>query len=178
MAERILVRTYLVRTIPEETAGFSERAVRRHYERRGFEVWRARFLDEFFSAESPFVKYHYAKYFRALELLRAKLGPLRLVRLAKFCASHHGTPDFLVWHKAGLLRFVEAKLGHEALSPRQYRTCHYLLALGLEVELARVAAKPGRAPLRTLSPVGERTPLVASPRLAAFGRHGSRRALA
>lgn len=170
MSGQIQIRHLQVRRLPDHPAGFSERAARAHYQKRGFEVWRGRFLDEFFKAESPFTQYHYSKYFRAREHLARRVGPQKLIRLAKFCASHHGTPDFLVRHKAGLLRFVEAKLAHEALSPRQYRTCHYLLSLGLDVELLRVTQRPPRAAVTVLSPVGDRLPVVTLPRLTAYKR--------
>lgn len=134
-APRVRERTLPVHDSPKRT-GLSERLARRRLEKRGYEVWRGGILDitRRLGSEYPAVR---RKYARLCALLNAH-HPGKLEELQYLCAVHHGMPDFLCL-KSGRFVFVECKLQHEQLSPRQKKCFPKLLALGFEVEVHRIA---------------------------------------
>lgn len=107
--------------------GVSERIIRRHLERQGWQVWRGGFLHAFWNEELfPSVRRKYS-------LLQALMTPEQFGDLQLLSSFHYGMPDFLCYRREFL--FIECKLGHEPLSDRQKKCISMLLELGWKVEI-------------------------------------------
>lgn len=115
--------------------GLSEQLVRKHYEKRGWVVWRGGLLNADRDPDTyPNVR---KKYAQLMELLR-KFRPGAIDELRYLCHIHHGMPDFLCY-KDGRFVFIECKLGYEQLSKWQKLCIARLKAMGFPVEIHRLA---------------------------------------
>ncbi len=107
----------------------SERVVRQELRKRGYLTVRGFLLDAFFELDtSGFVWW----------ALVRQVGVRGCIRIAKYCARHHGTPDFLAAHAGRGVLAVEVKLGNERIMPHQLLTMERLCAWGVPCEVWRV----------------------------------------
>jgi len=126
--------------LPEERKGYSERIIKSRLEKQGWEVWRGGSIgivrrDDIY----PNVR---RRYYRLCELLE-KEHPGTLEHLQYLC-SQAGMPDFICYRRK-IWKFVEAKLGHEQLSPTQKRCIAKLQQLGFKVEVHKIAMPETKA---------------------------------
>lgn len=121
----------------KKTAGLSEQLVLRKLKKQGYTVTRGSMLDCFF-LQTGFDESKPARTVR--KKLVDVLGVETCLRIAKYCAKNHGTPDYLIYHPAKGIVGVEVKLGQEAIAPHQLRTMKYLLQ-HFACEVWRVAPK-------------------------------------
>ncbi|MBI4450737.1 VRR-NUC domain-containing protein [Candidatus Woesearchaeota archaeon] len=116
--------------------GLSEAQLRKRLERQGWEVWRGGFIHCYEVDTYPAIK---EKYRKLAALIREKFGEHKLQLLRYLSAVHHGMPDFICYHPClKQLKFVECKLGHEQLSPRQMLTIQRLQQAGFTVEVHKL----------------------------------------
>lgn len=126
----VVERGYGVPVHPDDRAGFSERYIRSKLEGKGWEVWRGGFLHANRKREVyPNVERRYAM---AERLLDDRISALQYIGVV-----HHGMPDLLCY-KFGRFKFVECKLGYEAIRDNQVETISLLQGLGFDVEVHRV----------------------------------------
>ncbi|MEK6849867.1 MAG: VRR-NUC domain-containing protein [Nanoarchaeota archaeon] len=125
-----------IRNYPYMTRrGLSELQLRRRLEKQGWQVWRGGFLHAA-SGYFPSVK---KKYDFLFGLLKELTNEDTVQRLCYLSSVHHGMPDFLCYNSATKqFKFVECKLGHEALSQRQVVTISKLHDAGFVTEVHKL----------------------------------------
>jgi len=118
--------------------GLSERQMRRRLERQGWTVWRGGSINMLRRNELyPNVRKKYQLLYELLE----KYHPKHRETLEYFCSVHHGMPDFICF-RHGTFKFVECKLGYEALSRRQKKCISRLQQLRFTVEVHKAVDHP------------------------------------
>lgn len=135
--------------------GLSERELRRRLEKQGWQVWRGGLLHTSWDFESwPNVLRKYDE----LRGLLERHAPGKLEELQYLSSVHHGMPDFICF-RDGAFKFVECKLGHEALSVRQRKCIPKLQDLGFMVEVHKLVPGESR-PRRARVELGSRRKVV------------------
>lgn len=125
-----------IRNYPYMTRrGLSELQLRRRLEKQGWHVWRGGFLH----AASDYFPSVKKRYDRLFGLLKELVGDDTVQRLCYLSSVHHGMPDFLCYNPSTKqFKFVECKLGHEALSQRQVITISKLHDAGFVTEVHKL----------------------------------------
>lgn len=116
--------------------GLSELQLRKRLEQKGWMVWRGGFFHALAAELYPNVRkrYNFLK-----ELIIERKGEHAFDYLCYLCSVHHGMPDLLCYNPITKeFKFVECKLGHEQLSPRQVETIHKLHEQGFQVEVHKL----------------------------------------
>ena len=126
-----------IRNFPYKTRhGLAETQLKRRLLKQGWHVWRGDFIHLLWSDAYPSVR---RKYDQLADLLLQKYGPEMLDILGYFSYVHHGIPDFLCFNPVTKeFKFVECKLGHEQLSPRQVLTIQKLNTIGFTTEVHKL----------------------------------------
>ena len=127
--------------------GLAERLVRRHFEKKGFEVYRGyQVLGKEHSLNYEKYEPVARRYDRLEEILYRKLygGLLYLREVIRLTA---GVPDFFI-HFNGYCAFVEVKMEHESIKKHQYECMRFLEGLGFECIVVRLKRKIYRQKIR------------------------------
>ena len=126
-----------MRNYPYKTRhGLAEVQLRKRLQKQGWDVWRGDFMHLLWTDVYPSVR---RKYDRLADLLLDKYGAEMLDILGYFSYVHHGIPDFLCYNpQTKEFKFVECKLGHEQLSPRQVLTIQKLHHIGFTTEVHKL----------------------------------------
>ncbi|MBN1645736.1 hypothetical protein JW868_01720 [Candidatus Woesearchaeota archaeon] len=121
--------------------GLSERLVRRHFQKKGYEVFRGSIL---LDKENSVNYYKWQslqeKYDQMESVLKRHLGD-DFARIQNFVRSWAGVPDYFVHRPAingGDMFFVEVKMGQEQIRPNQYKCMCLLEEVGLPVVVVRL----------------------------------------
>ncbi|MFQ5475027.1 MAG: VRR-NUC domain-containing protein [Candidatus Nanoarchaeia archaeon] len=117
--------------------GLSERQIKKLLEKQGWEVWRSELLN--IVREVDVYSNVRRKYERLLTLLYTYHDD-KVPLLQYWCDVNHGLPDFICY-RSGIFKFVECKLNHEQLSPRQKRCIERLQEQSFTVEVIKFVTK-------------------------------------
>ena len=135
--QNVITLYFPIRKYPYKTRqGLAEAQLRKRLQKQGWEVWRGGFVHAIAADVYSAVKKRYAQ---LAEIILERHGKETLDLLCYLCTVHHGMPDFVCYHPSlKQLKFVECKLGHEALSTRQITTIKKLQDAGFPVEIHKL----------------------------------------
>ena len=142
----LVVNFINVKQVPFNSSGFSEKIVKRVYEKQGYKVYRGSFLNVV-NQEDKGIFDSYSnvgyKYGKLIQNLSKKLGKERFDELVQYCEVNAGTPDYFISGKDYF--FVECKLGNESIKLNQYENINFIMKeIGIPVKILRVCDKRNR----------------------------------
>ncbi|MFH1399723.1 MAG: VRR-NUC domain-containing protein, partial [Candidatus Woesearchaeota archaeon] len=135
-------KSYTTRT------GLSEKFLKRRLEKQGWKVWRGGSIHIIRSNE---LYPHVQRSYQHLCTLINSYSPY-LEELQYLCEVHHGMPDFICFRNSHF-KFVECKLGYEALSSKQKACFKKLTQLGFTVELHRLVEPCTKTRIALVNPL-------------------------
>jgi hypothetical protein len=120
----------------EERRGLSEERAKKKLEKEGWLVWRGELIGILRRGSDIYP--NVLRKYQLFESLMEKHHPQLLEELQYLSAVHHGMPDYVAFRE-GQFKFVECKIGYEALRPGQKKTIARLINWGFTVEIHRLA---------------------------------------
>lgn len=109
-------------------------------------TWRGHFFDMPYAPIYETYEKLWLHYEHLKILLYERVGHERFNTFLTYCKEHHGTPDFVAFHKqTERLLFIEVKYLHEQLMDNQIRCIQFIRScLGIQVEIHRVVPQGKR----------------------------------